>query len=178
MCFKIRGISNYWVLINGFWIRLRFARYRFITYRFVRYTFRFVRYIYPQKTFRLSPRRLEDVFKICLPDVFKHVFKTCLPDVFKTCLQDVLKTSSTWQFFVFQDVFKTCSRRLRKTSSRHLEDVLTNSWKTKNCYDEDVLNTSWHVEDVKTSWTPTNVDSGKLTASNSWQFLNYSLEHD
>ena len=28
---------NYWVLINAFWIRLRFVKYRFMKYRFVRY---------------------------------------------------------------------------------------------------------------------------------------------
>ena len=29
--------ENYWVLINAFWIRLRFVKYRFVRCRFVRY---------------------------------------------------------------------------------------------------------------------------------------------
>ena len=29
--------ENYWVLVNAFWIRLRFVKYRFVRYRFVRY---------------------------------------------------------------------------------------------------------------------------------------------
>ena len=61
-----------------------------------------------------------------------------------------------------QDVLKTSSTRLQrnnftssKTSWRRLEDVFKTSrktsWKTKNCYAEDVFKTSWrHV--LKTSW--------------------------
>ena len=66
---------NYWVLINAFWIRLRFVKYRFVRYRFVRYWFRFVS----------RPWLDTDI-----PS--KHF--VCLQDVFKTCLQDVFKTSS------------------------------------------------------------------------------------
>ena len=43
-------------------------------------------------------------------------------------------------------------RDVLKTSSRRLQDVFKTSWKTKNCYAEDLLKTSWrHV--LKTSWT-------------------------
>ena len=48
------------------------------------------------------------------------VSKICLQDVFKTCLQDV---------------FKTCLQRNNFSSSK-------TSWKTKNCYAEDMLKTS------------------------------------
>ena len=75
------------------------------------------------RLYLVFPRRLDDVFK------------TCLQDFFKTCL-DVLKTSSAWQFFVFQDVFKTSWRRLQDVLEdekllrwRRVEDAL----KTNNC---------------------------------------------
>ena len=95
-----------------FWIHLRWVRYRFVRYRFVRHRLRFVRYRYPQWTFCLFPRRLEDVFKIFLQDIYKTCFKPCSRSLqrnnfssFKTswrglgstlktcwrCLQDVLK---------------------------------------------------------------------------------------
>ena len=48
LIFKIRRISNYWVLFNAFSIFLRLVRYRFVIYRFAGYTFRFFRYRYPQ----------------------------------------------------------------------------------------------------------------------------------
>ena len=32
---KIKKYRNYWVLINAYWIRLRFVKYRFVRYRFV-----------------------------------------------------------------------------------------------------------------------------------------------
>ena len=67
----------------------------------------------------------------------------------------VLKTSSTrlqdmsWRRL--QHVFSVTVLRL----PRRLEDVLKKScktsWKTKNCYAEDVLKTSWR-HDLKTSW--------------------------
>ena len=86
------------------------------------------------------------------------------------CLQDVLKMSSRQVFRTSsRHVFKTPSRRLQRndfscfrTSLRRLvrclqdifktslQDVFKISWKTKNCYAEDVLKTpSRHV--LKTS---------------------------
>ena len=77
----------------------------------------------------------------------------CFQDVLKTSSRYVLKTSS-------KHVFKTSTRCLQrnnfsssKTSSRRfarclqdvfasVQDVLETSWKTKNCYTEDVLKTS------------------------------------
>ena len=114
---------NYWVLINIFWICLRYVRYRFVRYRFVRYRFRFVRYSIPRGHF------------VCLQDVFKtsskHVFKTYFQDVFSItifslpgCLEDVLR-----------DVFD----RRHGVFASHLQLM---SWKAKNCYTEDVLKTS------------------------------------
>ena len=113
------------VLINAFWIRLRFARYRFVKCRFVRskiYTFRFV----------------------CFQDVLKtssrHVFKTSSTYVFKTSSRHVFK----------EDVFSVTLFRLpRKTSfARCLQDVFKTSRKTKNCYAEDALKmSSRHLED-------------------------------
>ena len=118
-------------------------KYRFVRYRFVRHWFRFVS----------RPWLDTDIRS-------KHF--VCLQDVFKICLQDLFKTSS-------RHVFNTSSRRLQrnnsspsKTSSRclarclqdvfktYLQDVFKTSWKTKNCYAEDVLKTfSRHV--LKTS---------------------------
>ena len=42
-------------------------------------------------------------------------------------------------FLCLQDIFKTSSRHVFK---RYLQDVFKTSWKTKNCYAEDVLKTS------------------------------------
>ena len=50
-------------------------------------------------------------------------------------------------------VMKSCeisSRRLKKVFARRLQDVLKTSWKTKNCYAEDVLKTpSRRLQDQK-----------------------------
>ena len=79
-----------------------------------------------QLTFCLPPRRLKDVFKICL--------------------QDVISLASFHLPRGLQDVFKTSWERLANTSWRHLEDVLKTS-----CQAEDVLKTSSrHV--LKTFW--------------------------
>ena len=62
------------------------------------------------------------------------------------------RTSTSQQTFVgLEDVLKTSSRHVFKTSSTCLQcdnffvfqDVLKASWKTKNCYVEDVLKTPW-----------------------------------
>ena len=77
-------------------------------------------------------------------DIIGKLF-VCLHNVFKTSSRYVFKTSS-------RHVFKTSSRHVFKTPSRHLarclQDVFKTSWKTKNCYAEDML---------KTSSRPTNV---------------------
>ena len=44
--------------------------------------------------------------KVCDKDIFQQTFVS-LQDIFKTCLEDVLKTSSMWQFLVFQDILMT-----------------------------------------------------------------------
>ena len=65
--------ENYWVLVNAFWIRLRFVKYRFVRYRFVRYWFRFV--IRPWLDTDIPSKH-----SVYHQDVFKtsswHVFKT------------------------------------------------------------------------------------------------------
>ena len=75
-----------------------------------------------------------------------------LEDVFKTSSRHVLKTSSTRLQRNNFTSSKTSWRRLPKTSWRRLEDLLQDvlkmSWKTKNCYAEDVLKTC--LEDM--SW--------------------------
>ena len=102
--------------------------------RFVRYTFRFVRYKWLQKTFCLSPRRFADIFKTCLQDRssrrlqdmssrrLQYVFSVtifrlprCLQDVFKTScemssrrLQDVLEDEKLLRWRRIEDVFKIC----------------------------------------------------------------------
>ena len=63
--------------------------------------------------------------------------------VFKTYLRR-LEDMSTRRF---QHVFRVTIFRL----PRRLEEVLKKSWKTKNCYAEDVFKTSWRRV-FKTSW--------------------------
>ena len=127
---------NYWILINAFWICLRFVRYSLVKYRFVRYTFRFVRYRYPNKQFAC----LQDVFKTSSRHVFKTAWRRlqrnnfsssktssrrlagCLQDIFKTSCEDVLKTSWKTKICYAEDVLKTPSKHVLKTSSRRLED--------------------------------------------------------
>ena len=108
MSFKIDKYRNYWVLINAFWIRLRFVKYRFVRYRFVRYWFRFVSR--PWLDTDISSK-----YFFCLQDVFittwRHVFETsrlqdissislqnmsarCLHNNLKACLQDVFSITT------------------------------------------------------------------------------------
>ena len=81
-----------------------------------------------------SSRRLQDMSSIRLQDMSSK------------SLEDVLSATIFCLPRRLQDVFKMSremsSRRLRKKSSRRLQDVLKTSWKTKNCYAEDVLKTS------------------------------------
>ena len=93
-------------------------------YLVIAYMFKINRAKYPANIC-WSSRRLEDVFSVKilrLPRPLEDVLKTPWRRLPKaSCLQDLS-----------QDVFKT-------------------SWKTKNCYAEDMLKTSWrHV--LKTSW--------------------------
>ena len=69
----------------------------------------------------MPPRRLEDVFKICLQDVFK------------TCLQDVLR-----------EVLKTSSRRLQDFFTGRLQDVLED---VKFLHWRRLQDMSWRLED-------------------------------
>ena len=108
-------IEIYWVLINVFWIRLRFFRNIFVRHRFVRY-----RLFVKKKHFVC----LEDVLKMSLSS--RHILKASsrrLQDVFKTCLEDVSKAISKRLAGCLQEVWKT-------------------SWKTKSCYTKDALNAS------------------------------------
>ena len=137
--------QNFLILINTFWIRLRFVTYRFVKYRFVRCSFKFVRYRNPEETYCLSPRHLQDVFKTYLQDFFR----TYLEDVFKACLQDLFKTCLSRRL---EGVYSVTIFRL----SRRLKDVFKTFWKTKNCYTDDVLKMSSRYV-LTTSWRPTNV---------------------
>ena len=133
LLFRNFEYRNYWVLINAFWIRLRFVSYRFVKYRFVRYTFRFVRY-------KLKILKIPTKKSVCLQEVLKtssrYVFKMSSRHVFKTssrrlqrsnfrlprCLQEVFKLSWKKKNFCAEDVLKTSLRHVLKTSSRRLED--------------------------------------------------------
>ena len=76
MCFKGK-YRNCWILINAFWIRLRFVRYRFVKYRFVRYTFRFViSTLNISLISKTSWRRLEYMSSRRFQDVLWDIFKT------------------------------------------------------------------------------------------------------
>ena len=113
---------------------------------------------------KTSSRRLQDL----LQDVFRTSWKT------KNCYaEDVLKTS--WRHVLktfWRHVLKTSWRCLAKTSSRRLQDVFKTScktsWKTKNCYAEDVLMTSWR-HDLKTSWRPILKTSWRPILKTSWR---------
>ena len=96
---------------------MRFVRSSFLRYRFVRYKFRFVRCRYPQQTFCLSPRRLEDVFSVTIFHLARR-----FQDIFKTSLQDVFKTSWKSKNCYAEDVLKTSSRNVLETFSRSLQD--------------------------------------------------------
>ena len=67
--------------------------------------------------------------------------------VLKTSSRHVLKTSSISLQRKNFSSSKPSWRRLAKTSWKRLENVLKTSrkasWKTKNCYPEDILKTSW-----------------------------------
>ena len=69
----------------------------------------------------------------------RHVLKTSSRHVFKKSSRHVFKSSS-------RHVFKTCLQHVFSVTIfrllRLLKDVLKTSWKTKNCYVEDVLKTS------------------------------------
>ena len=116
------------------------------------YTFRFVCF---QDVLKTSSRHVSEtssryVFKTSS----RHVFKTSSRNVFKTSSRHIFKASSRHVFKTSsKHVFKTSSRLLQgnnfsssktfyEMSSRRFQDVLKISWKTKNCYAEDMLKTS------------------------------------
>ena len=123
---------NYWVLINAFWIYLRFVKNRFLRHRFARYWFRFVSRPWldtniPNKHF------------LCLQDVFKrssrHVFKTSSRRLQRKNFSSsktycempsrhICKTSSRRLGRQKRVTLKTCWRRLQvKTFLRRLQDM-------------------------------------------------------
>ena len=66
---------------------------------------------------------------------------------------------------------KTSSRRLQGL----LQDVFRTSWKTKNCYAEDVLKTSWrHV--LRTFWRHVLKTSWRPVLKTSWRLLEDVLQ--
>ena len=108
-----------------------------------------------------------DLWNIDLLGTHLDLLDTDIPSKHFVCLQDVVKASSRHVFRTpSRHVVKTSWRRLHrnnfsssKASSRRLQDVFARclqdifetSWKTKNCYAEDVLKTSSrHI--LKTSW--------------------------
>ena len=86
----------------------------------------------------MSSRRLQDVFKMSSRRVFKTFSRRLQRNNFLFS-----KTSSRRLLARYlQHVFKTSSGRICKTSTRCFQDAFKTSWKTKNCYAEDVLQTS------------------------------------
>ena len=130
-----------------------------------------------------------DLWDIDLLDTDLDLLYKGIPSKHFVCLQDVLKMY--WRYWRY--VFKTSSRhvlemsrrRLQhnnfssyKTSSRSLvrclqdvlRDVLKTSWKTKNCYAEEVLKTSSrHV--LKTS--PRRLENQQTFAGQWLSAVNY-----
>ena len=90
------------------------------------------------------------MWNVDLLDTHLYLLETDIPSKHFVCLHNAFKTSSR---LVFQtssrQVLKRCSRHLQgsnfsssKTSSRDLSKFFKMSWKTKNCYGEDVLKMS------------------------------------
>ena len=100
-----------------------------------------------------------DLWNINLLDTHLDLLDTDIHSKYFVCLQGLLNASSrhvfkrSWRRLQRNNFasFKTFSRRLCKTCLRRLEDALKTSWKTKNCYAEDVLKTSSR-HNLKTSW--------------------------
>ena len=93
LLFRNFEYRNYWVLINAFWIRLRFVSYRFVKYRFVKYTFRFVRY-------KLKILKIPNKKSVCLQE--------CLQDVFKTSSRRLQRNNfSSYKMSSLQEVFES-----------------------------------------------------------------------
>ena len=90
---KCDEYRNYWVLINASWICLGF--------------------VLDSLDIDLLDIELSDVDLDFLPSKYF----VSLWDVLNSCLEDVFRTSSAYEFFLFQDVF------------RRLEDVLTRRFK-------------------------------------------------
>ena len=99
----------------------------------------------------------------------KHRYRYKSPNkhllVLKTSWRHVLKTSSThlprnnFSLFVFEDVLKTSWKMSCKTS-----------WKTKNCYAEDVFKTSSR-HFLKTSWRYVLKTSWRHALKTSWRHV-------
>ena len=115
----------------------------------------------------------------------KHKPFVGLQDVLKMSSRHALKTSLTRLQCNNFLLSKTSSRRLANRSWRRLEDILQDvlktSWKTKNCYAEDVLKkSSRHVLKVpwrhvlKTSWRQTECLLG-ISVSNHGLLTNLNL---
>ena len=105
--------------------------------------------------------------------------------VFKTSwrrLQHVFSVTIFCLPWLLQEVFKTPWRRLGRCLEDISQDVLNTSWKTKNCYAEDVFKTSFrhvfktswrHV--LKTSWRQTNCLLGISVPKKSKYISNKSI---
>ena len=93
-----------------------------------------------------------------------------LEDVLKMHSKHVLMTSSTSLQRNNFTSSKTSWRHLAKMSWGRLEDFLKASWKTKNCYAEDVLKTSWRHA-LKTSWRHALKTSWRHVLKMSWRYV-------
>ena len=113
---------------------------------------------------------------VCLPDVLL----TSSRHVFKKCLQGILMASSAQQFFVSQHVLNMSSRHLqdvlRDILKTLLRDVFITSWKTKNCYAEDVLKASSRCLEDEQMFLGFNINQPLLTCSNSSQHLQTNFQ--
>ena len=87
-----------------------------------------------------------------------------LPFCFLPFCLSMIPANICWSWRRLQHVFSVTILRL----PRRLEDVLKTSWKTKNCYAEDVLKMSWrHV--LKTSWRHVLKMSWRHVLKTSWR---------
>ena len=126
---------NYWVLINAFWIRLRFVKYRFVRYRFVRYWFRFlgrpwintdilVNILFISK--RSSRRLQRNSFLSSKTSSirFANTSWRRLQDAFARRLQDVLEDEKLLPWRRVEDVLKTNKFLLGQSVSQSVSQYI------------------------------------------------------
>ena len=115
-----------------------------------------------------------------IEDISRNFFFTFLPTWPKSSAISNLPANICWSSRRLQDMSWRCLQHVFSVTifrlPRCLEDVLKTfckyilktSWKTKNCYAEDVLKTSWRYV-LKTSWRHVLKTSWRHVLKTSWR---------